>query len=71
MARQDGDSVVTVAERLDPVRCAKGLRVLPDHSFSDAPAIDVLVVPGGQGSRREVDNPVLLDWISSVADGCT
>lgn len=71
MARQDGDSVVTVAERLDPVRCAKGLRVLPDHSFADAPAIDVLVVPGGQGSRREVDNPVLLDWISSVADGCT
>ena len=33
MARQDGDSVVTIAERLDPVHCAKGLRVLADHTF--------------------------------------
>ena len=31
MARTDGDRVVTIAETLDPVRCRKGLRVLPDH----------------------------------------
>ncbi len=71
MARRDGDAVVTIAERLDPVHCAKGLRVLPDHTFADAPALDVLVVPGGAGSRREVDNPVLLEWIAAVADGCS
>jgi transcriptional regulator GlxA family with amidase domain len=71
MARRDGDSVVTIAERPDPVHCAKGLRVLPDHTFADAPALDVLVVPGGAGSRREVDNPVLVDWIGRVAEDCT
>jgi transcriptional regulator GlxA family with amidase domain len=71
MARRDGDTVVTVAESLAPIRCAKGLRVLPDHTFADAPALDVLVVPGGAGRRREVDNPVLLDWIRAVAPGCT
>jgi transcriptional regulator GlxA family with amidase domain len=71
MARQVGDEVVTVAGSLAPVRCAKGLRVLPDHSFADAPALDVLVVPGGAGRRREVDNPVLLEWIRAVAPGCT
>jgi transcriptional regulator GlxA family with amidase domain len=70
MARMPGDSVVTVAERLDPINCAKGLRVLPDHTFADAPAIDVLVVPGGQGTRTEIDNPVLIDWIAKVAPGC-
>ncbi|HEY3721774.1 MAG TPA: DJ-1/PfpI family protein [Acidimicrobiia bacterium] len=71
MARNEGDRVVTVAESRAPIRCAKGLRVLPDHTFADAPALDVLVVPGGAGRRREVDNPVLLDWIRAVAPGCT
>lgn len=71
MARTEGDSVVTIAERLDPVRCAKGLRVLPDFTFEDAPALDVLVVPGGWGSRREAENKVLLDWIATVAPACT
>ena len=36
-ARQQGDRVVTIAESARPVRCAKGLRVLPDHGFADAP----------------------------------
>ncbi len=60
----------TVAERAGVVRCAKGLRVVADHSFADAPAIDILVVPGGQGTRREVSNPAMIDWIAKVAPGC-
>jgi transcriptional regulator GlxA family with amidase domain len=71
MARTEGDTVVTIAESLDPVRCAKGLRVLPDYTLEDAPSLDVLVVPGGQGTRREVDNPRLMDWIAKVEPGCT
>jgi transcriptional regulator GlxA family with amidase domain len=63
--------VVGVAEGAGPVRCAHGLRVLPDHSFSDAPPLDVIVVPGGQGTRKEVDNPVLIDWLRRAAAGCT
>jgi transcriptional regulator GlxA family with amidase domain len=71
MARTEGDSVVTIAERPDPIRCAKGMRILPDHTFDDAPPLDVVVVPGGQGTRTEVDNQVLLDWIAKVAPRCT
>ena len=71
MARAEGDAVVTIAERTDPIRGAKGLRVLPDHTFDDAPELDVLVVPGGQGTRVEIDNPVLVEWITKVAPGCT
>ena len=44
--------VLTIAEHDAPVRCAKGLRVLPDTSFADAPRLDVLLVPGGKGSRN-------------------
>lgn len=60
------DTVVTIAERTDPITAAKGMRVLPDHTFADAPALDVVVVPGGQGTRREVDNPAVLDYLRTV-----
>lgn len=62
--------LVTIAEKEGPVRCAKGLRVLPDHSFADAPALDVVLVPGGQGTRREVSNEVLIEWLRKVGADC-
>jgi transcriptional regulator GlxA family with amidase domain len=73
MARlgHEQDRVVTIAESAEPVRAAKGLRVIPDHSFADAPPLDVLLVPGGQGTRREAGNPVLLDWLRKAAEPCT
>jgi transcriptional regulator GlxA family with amidase domain len=58
--------VVTIAESDRPIRCAKGMRVLPDHAFADAPPLDVVLVPGGIGTRREEDNPVLLDWLRAA-----
>jgi transcriptional regulator GlxA family with amidase domain len=66
---RDDVRVVTIAERPQPVRCAKGMRVIPDHSIADAPALDVVLVPGGQGTRREVDNPVLIGWLRRIAPG--
>jgi transcriptional regulator GlxA family with amidase domain len=73
MARlgHEEDRVVTIAERDAPVRGAKGLRVLPDHGFADAPPLDVLLVPGGQGTRKEVANPALIDWLRKAAEPCS
>ena len=68
MLREDDDPVILIAESLDPVLCAKGMRVLPDHTLADHPPLDVLLVPGGQGTRREVTNPALIDWIRATAD---
>jgi transcriptional regulator GlxA family with amidase domain len=68
--KEQGDRVVTIAETGGAVRCAKGLRVLPDHGFGDAPALDVVLVPGGQGTRREVENPVLVDWLRKASVRC-
>jgi len=70
-ARREGDRVVTVAERPGPITCANGLRLLPDHTFADCPPLDVVLVPGGQGTRREVDNPVLLDWLRAASEAAT
>jgi transcriptional regulator GlxA family with amidase domain len=63
--------VLLLAQTPEPVRCAKGLRVLPDAVFGDHPVLDVVLVPGGMGTRREVDNPVLLDWLAAVAPTAT
>jgi transcriptional regulator GlxA family with amidase domain len=59
--------VFLVAEREGAIRCAKGMRVLPDTTTAKCRALDVLLIPGGQGTRREVGNKALLGWIASVA----
>ena len=65
------DRVVTIAPTLEPIRAAKGMRIVPDHSFADAPELDVVLVPGGIGTRREVNNPVLIDWLRKAGARCT
>ena len=63
--------VFTVSETGGTVRCAKGMRVIADHSFADAPRADLILVPGGQGTRREASNPVMLDYIAEAAKTAT
>lgn len=59
--------VFTVAEGAGPVVATGGLRVLPDHSFASAPGIDLLVVPGGFGTRRLLDDGAFLSWLRKRA----
>ena len=58
-----GWQVVTIAEAGGRVRARHGLSVNVDHSFADAPPLDVLLVPGGQGTRQEVDNPRMIEFV--------
>jgi len=51
-------------------QCAKGLKIVSDYAFDDCPPLDYLLVPGGQGTRREAENPVLLAFVQSRAAGC-
>jgi transcriptional regulator GlxA family with amidase domain len=50
----DGVEVFLVAETLEPVTCAKGMRVVPDTTWETAGKMDVLVYPGGQGTRPQL-----------------
>jgi transcriptional regulator GlxA family with amidase domain len=59
--------VFTVARTADPITATGGLTVVPAHGFSDAPTIDLLVVPGGFGTRRLLDDEEILDWIRRTA----
>jgi transcriptional regulator GlxA family with amidase domain len=60
-----------VARSNEPVVCAKGLSVNPHVSFEECPALDFLLVPGGEGTRREVESKELVDFISKQASHCT
>jgi transcriptional regulator GlxA family with amidase domain len=62
----DGVEVVTVAETLDPVRCAKGLRVLPDRTWEQLGAVEVLIYPGGQGTRRQLGSEAVRERLRAL-----
>jgi transcriptional regulator GlxA family with amidase domain len=55
--------VLTVAETPEVVVATGGLKVVPDHTLESCPPLDVLVVPGGWGTRVAIKSPRLVDWI--------
>lgn len=71
-------TLVQVAAEAGPVASAQGPRVVAEAGLARAPRLDWLLVPGGIGTRTEVDNPVLLGWLAErgaeaecVASVCT
>ncbi len=62
--------VISLGEAAGEITCAKGLRLRAEQAIAEAPQLDVLLVPGGKGSRREVENERLLSWIAGQAEGC-
>lgn len=71
VARPDGQRsdeqqlfhVVTIAETDTIVSCRGGLLVKPHATIEQHPPLDILVVPGGQGTRKEMHNQRLINWI--------
>ena len=70
--------VLLVAEREGPIKTYGGMTVTPNCTFATCPPLDVLVVPGGWGTREELKNPAMLDWlrarggaVETLASVCT
>lgn len=59
--------VLLIAEHDGNVRTAGGMEVSPHYTFKTCPSLNVLVVPGGLGTRKEIENAVTLDWIRDRA----
>lgn len=59
--------VFTIAKTLDPITAIGGLKIIPTHSFSKHPSIDILIIPGGWGTRALLKEDETLHWISSQA----
>jgi transcriptional regulator GlxA family with amidase domain len=57
-----------VAKTRDTVTATGGLQVVPAFGFADAPRIDLLVVPGGFGTRTLLHDEETLEWIRKTAE---
>ncbi|WP_052667875.1 DJ-1/PfpI family protein [Nitriliruptor alkaliphilus] len=58
--------LVTVARQAGPVTCAKGLRVLPDRTWEDLGPIDLLIYPGGVGTRAHLGDESVRTWLRDL-----
>ena len=65
--RQTPFNVYTVAERSGPVMARNQFSMNARYTIADCPAPDILVIPGGWGTRREMNNTALIDWIKATA----
>lgn len=55
-----------IADAMRPVQTQAGFTVLPNYSFDDQPAMDAFLIPGGFGTRQELHNRRLHDYIRSL-----
>jgi transcriptional regulator GlxA family with amidase domain len=60
-------NVYTVAEHSRPVVARNGLSINPRYAIAECPPPSIVVVPGGFGTRREMRNPVMLEWLTRVS----
>jgi len=58
-------SVFTITADGGEIRSVNGLRVVPDYAFSNHPPIDILIVPGGNGTRVEMENEQVINWLKA------
>ncbi len=67
---QGPENCFMISEKPGPVICNKGLSINPQIIFSESPPLDYLLIPGGQGTRKEVDNEVLIRFVTEQAQYC-
>src|ERR671927_67835 len=57
-----------IAYAMRPVQAQAGFTVLPNYSFDDRPAMDAFLIPGGYGTRQEVHNRRLHEYVGSLPE---
>lgn len=62
--------VFLISDALRPVQTQAGFTVLPNYSFAEAPALDAFLIPGGFGTRQEMHNRRLHDYIRALPESC-
>jgi transcriptional regulator GlxA family with amidase domain len=60
---EDGFALTTLSQFGGPIECANGLTVQAHCSYTDAPHFDVLVYPGGRGTRPHLGDDAQLEWV--------
>lgn len=58
--------VFTISEDGGAIKSVNGLIVIPDYSFDNHPQIDILVIPGGEGTKKEITKRKVMEWIDKT-----
>ena len=58
--------VFTVGKTTAPVRAINGLSVNPTYDFAHCPPIDILIVPGGDGTKAVIQDNEILTWVQQI-----
>jgi len=61
--------VFLVAETAEPIVTTGGMRVMPEHTLENCPPLEILVIPGGWGTRAQASNGKLIQWIRDRGQG--
>jgi cyclohexyl-isocyanide hydratase len=69
LSRLPNSTYQIYAKTTDPIRDAKGLRLIADARLDEAPQLDLLHVPGGFGQEDLMDDAEVLKWICRQAHG--
>lgn len=79
LGRLPKHKLAAISQTGDPVISSQGLATIVHHDFADVPPLHILLVPGGMGTRSEIANSVMLDflqrkaseaaWVASVCTG--
>ena len=67
---QGSGRCLMVAQTREPVVCSKGMSINPHVAFDECPPLDYLLVPGGEGTRQQVDNATLVRFVADQAKSC-
>lgn len=62
-------NVLTISEDGESIKSINGLTIIPDFSIDDHPPINILIIPGGEGTKAVIKKPEILDWVSKVYAG--
>jgi transcriptional regulator GlxA family with amidase domain len=64
------EGCLTISQNGSIVTCAKGLKVITDYSFENCPPVDCLLIPGGEGTRKEEKNKELIAFVQKQGRNC-
>ena len=64
------ESIFVISENGGIINSAKGLKINSDESFATCPKLDCILIPGGQGTRQEVNNNKIINFITTQCENC-
>ncbi|MEP3888882.1 MAG: DJ-1/PfpI family protein [Hellea sp.] len=68
--KADAVKVVLISEDGKDITGKKGMRVGAHAAMTDIDTLDVICIPGGQGSRTQIKNDAVINWVKAVAPTC-